>query len=597
MKKLLILILAISTQTFAQNELKQDSIQQILLKNKSLSEAQKSQLYIKMCIWGSNYQENLTYAQEALKFARKSGNDTLIANAYNEIGYQQGILGDIRSSFDNYLNALRLYETNGIERGIYTVNTQIAINYYTIKDYQLAIDYTKRAISSFAEGNDIPMLERSILNIGEYFRMLKKYDSAKFYLHQALIMNFQTKNNQSLSYELGNLGMVFEETGVYDSARTLLTRSISIIEKLQDPYAQSVYQASLGRVNIEEGNKSVGESMLLASLDMADKERLKEQVRDFSRDLYLYYKSEGDHEKSLFYHEKFILYKDSLQNLENVKQIERTRSNYEIEKRENEIGTLNLANDLKRNVITAVSAGVVLLLGLMYLLFRANKREKITNKALQKSKSVIQESLAEKEVLIREIHHRVKNNLQIISSLLELQAFSEKDKKVQESIQKSQKRLQSIALIHQELYQQENLAKVNLKDYLEKLINTLLAFFTDISTEVKVNTEIENIEYDIESAAPIGLIMNELITNAYKYAFIGRKQGNIYVSVKKVGDTGLALIFKDDGVGLPENFDLKRAKSLGLRLISILTRQIKGEVSFYNDNGAHFKVIIKDKVA
>jgi two-component sensor histidine kinase len=191
----------------------------------------------------------------------------------------------------------------------------------------------------------------------------------------------------------------------------------------------------------------------------------------------------------------------------------------------------------------------------------------------------ISESLREKEVLLKEIHHRVKNNLQIISSLLSLQSEYIKDDAMLKIFKESQHRVRSMALIHEKLYQSKNLAEINFAEYIRELTMQLVRSFGLTTYGIAVQQDLENISLGIDQAIPCGIVVNELVTNALRYAFPGRQSGLIEVSLRSRPDNRIELSVKDNGVGMPPSIDLETADTLGLTLVRMLVDQLQGTVS------------------
>jgi two-component sensor histidine kinase len=199
------------------------------------------------------------------------------------------------------------------------------------------------------------------------------------------------------------------------------------------------------------------------------------------------------------------------------------------------------------------------------------------------------------EVLLKEIHHRVKNNLQVISSLLDLQSNEIDDKKTLATLEEGQNRVKAMSLIHQKLYQNKNLETIEFEEYSQLLIADLAAIFKK-SKSIRVEIKSEgNTSYDIDTAVPLGLILNELISNAFKYAFES-SDGKILVTIKELGNGRHQLTVKDSGPGLPENFDFIRAKSLGLKLVRSLAKQLYGQFDYTYDSGAEFAISFQDTI-
>lgn len=196
-------------------------------------------------------------------------------------------------------------------------------------------------------------------------------------------------------------------------------------------------------------------------------------------------------------------------------------------------------------------------------------------------------SLKEKEVLLREIHHRVKNNMQIISSLLRLQAEKVKDKNVRESFQISQNRIRSMALIHEELYRSTDLAHINIYHYIHKLVPQLFSSYGISKKRIYLEIDIDNIPLNINQAIPCGLIINELVSNSLKHGFPNGRSGMITIIMKKLKKSK-RLIIKDNGIGFPNDKKLNKYESLGLQIVRDLVRQLEGTITLNKKAGTEF---------
>ncbi len=210
----------------------------------------------------------------------------------------------------------------------------------------------------------------------------------------------------------------------------------------------------------------------------------------------------------------------------------------------------------------------------------------------QQAQAQIAASLEEKEVLLKEIHHRVKNNLQIISSLLDLQANHISDQNVLEMFKESQGRVRSMALIHEQLYQSSDLARIDFAEYLRSLVNHVRRSYLTRAQAITINLNVAPVPLSIETAIPCGLIINELLSNAFKYAFPDGhpRPGEINIALQHGVDNRLTLLVQDNGIGIPENVDIQRTKSLGLRLVNTLVKQLKGSLSIERSGGARFEI-------
>jgi len=213
----------------------------------------------------------------------------------------------------------------------------------------------------------------------------------------------------------------------------------------------------------------------------------------------------------------------------------------------------------------------------------------------KKAEERLKASLKEKEVLLREIHHRVKNNLQIITSLLKLQSQHIEDKRYVEMCKDSQDRIRSMSLIHEMLYQSKHLSKINFKEYIRTLTNYLFrSCWPSPHRKIALKIESENVYLAIDNAIPCGLIINELVSNSLKHAFPDGKEGQIKIGLRSINEEDVELVVSDDGVGIPEDLDIKSTKSLGLHLVTILAEdQLHGEIKLDRNKGTEFQIKLR----
>jgi PAS domain S-box-containing protein len=214
---------------------------------------------------------------------------------------------------------------------------------------------------------------------------------------------------------------------------------------------------------------------------------------------------------------------------------------------------------------------------------------------LKKAEEKIKSSLKEKEVLLSEIHHRVKNNLQIISSILRLQSSTINDKRISDIFLDAQHRIITMGLVHEKLYKSDNFAKIDVMEYVSDLVRTITSSYSVTPEKLKVEYDIEPIFIHLDTMIPIGLILNELLTNSMKYAFPDGRKGVIHISLKKTEDL-FKLSISDNGIGFPENFIIENSQSLGLRLVSTLCEQINGKLIYTNHSGSTFDIEFSELV-
>jgi PAS domain S-box-containing protein len=224
------------------------------------------------------------------------------------------------------------------------------------------------------------------------------------------------------------------------------------------------------------------------------------------------------------------------------------------------------------------------------------KAEEALQKAHDELAKLVEErtrELSQKEVLLKEVHHRVKNNLQVISSLVNLQADGSRDETVREVLKDVTYRVRSMALVHEKLYQSSDLARIDFAEYSRGLLNYLWRAHGDATAAVQLKFKLEPLSLPIDIAVPCGLILNELAGNALKHAFRGRNEGEVTVSLHQTANGRICLRVRDNGVGLPSGFDWRQPSSLGLRLVQMLSKQIDAEVEVHQEEGTEFAVTLQ----
>ena len=220
---------------------------------------------------------------------------------------------------------------------------------------------------------------------------------------------------------------------------------------------------------------------------------------------------------------------------------------------------------------------------------------RILTEGIEKTRKTLSQMMDERErseeIRKKEIHHRIKNNLQVISSLLDLESEKFDDENVVEAFRESQNRVISMALIHEELYRSKDMESIDFSDYLVKLVNDLSSSYAIEKEKIKINVDVDTIYLDMDTAIPLGLMANELISNSFKHAFTNEKEGEIHVSLDRHDDKFI-FILGDNGVGFPEEINFKQTDSLGLQLVTTLAAQIGGNIELERENGTKFIITV-----
>jgi len=340
--------------------------------------------------------------------------------------------------------------------------------------------------------------------------------------------------------------------------------------------------------------------------------------------LYKVDSAQGNLPSAIAYYKRYKAINDSIYSEKNSKQMAALQVQFDTEKREQNIALLTKQSlmqqmtirqrEFQRNVVLGGAVLLVLLLGLGYNRYRLkqrssrlleqkqhaleaqqaeiNRKNKALEEVLGEKDQLLEERqglLVEKDWMLKEIHHRIKNNLQVVSSLLATQSRHLHDPQAVAAIRESQNRVQVMALLHQKLYQADNIGRVNLADYGREIVTYLVESF-DRQQSVKTQLALAPVELETTLATPLGLIINEAVTNALKHAFPPPRRGTLTVSLTTLAPQLYQLTTTDDGVGLPPGFDLKRSRSLGMVIIKGLSRQIDGQLAVTTADGVQLSL-------
>ncbi|MCG2616191.1 ATP-binding protein [Terrimonas sp. NA20] len=304
----------------------------------------------------------------------------------------------------------------------------------------------------------------------------------------------------------------------------------------------------------------------------------------------------GDKTAALLHYEKYVQLLDSNFRITKIRQAEELQVLYNTQEKEKEIIMLNQSSTLKdanlkqanllRNLTLAGIAGMIVI---AVLLYRQNKLRKRNSNLISQKNEQLEELLEDREWLLKEIHHRVKNNLQIVTSLLSSQAIYINNEAAHAAIQDSKRRVFAMSLIHQKLYQSNNIATIAMAGYVNELIMHVQTSLGS-GNRITIEQDIAPLNLDVSQAIPIGLIINECVVNSIKYAFPDNVRGMVRISLQKDEADHITLTIADNGIGLPLDFDITEQNSLGMELVRGLAKQLKGHLNVESGSGLHIVI-------
>jgi len=538
------------------------------------------------------YEQALEFYQIAIPVNEKIKNLQGNAGIYNNIAFVYRLQGKYKDALDYYLKSLALFEDSKYLKQKSTVINNIGSLYADQKQFQRAIEYFEQALQIATEIKDTLGIAFAYNNIGEVYMKQGKWKEAKNNFLKSLVWKKSKQHWRSIASGYANLGLTYEDEIKYDSAEYYLKQGLEIYKRIDDENGQIETLLRLGELAVlmkDEHNANQNyQTALEKSLKIGAKP-LTEKAYKYLSD---YFARKRDFSQAYRLRVLYDTTKDSLMNVEQMRQINELQAIYNDQAKSKQIEILRKEKQMSLLEKEAEKRQKLLLLAVLAIfasiaigLWRAYRLKQKKNLLLSAKNEEIAQALSQKEMLLKEIHHRVKNNLQIISSLLHLQAHKSSNPK--DLLQQSQDRIQAMAIIHEKLYQSDNLQSISLSEYVENLLNYFNKTYSLQEKNIIFQSHLENIFLDIDKLIPCGLILNELITNSIKYAFNEKQKGIIRIWASLQGNL-CQLEVSDDGVGLPQDFQTKNLKSLGLRLVEGLVRQIKGIWQVQNDNGAKF---------
>ncbi|MEO1053636.1 MAG: histidine kinase dimerization/phosphoacceptor domain -containing protein [Bacteroidota bacterium] len=468
-----------------------------------------------------------------------------------------------------FLNAEE-YLVGTIEKSTYAIALHhIGSLYHGKQNIEEAEKYYLKGLA-FVEKENMTYLKQNMLPyIAMFYQEQEKYDLTEIYYNKMLeeIKNKRIKDSITMANTYMGLGVLYYEWGRMPEARSNLELSGNIYRTVK-----------------------------------REKSMMYIDFRDLYEYVYKVDSATNDFVRGLEHHKLYKAYSDSVSKIKQREKFDELSLAFETEKKDKEIALLKSQADLqvaaneKRNItIYALMAGSALLVVLLAIIYNRYQLKVRSVKTISSQKKEIEKKNNENLLLIREIHHRVKNNLQIMYSLLNLQGSALKNDEAKEAIILSKNRIRSMALIHDHLYQSGSYVMVSANEYFHSLLDNIGASFQSDERGIQLDTDITNAEIKLALAVPLGLIINELITNCFKYAFEHEIKGKLYVYFDYLNSEGsYVLQISDNGRGLPKDFELEKNESFGLQLVDGLIQQLGGELEITKDLGTRFSITINN---
>jgi two-component system, sensor histidine kinase PdtaS len=544
----------------------------------------------------------------ALAYAEKTGDDSLTAEALNSIGSMAYMRGNFALAIEHCNQALIIAQRAGdIHLKIRVINN-LGLAARSLGNSPDDRSYFLLALTMAAAIRDTDGIAITLNHLGNSHFGTLPTDSAMYYYRKALALRqYIESNTNAIAVLFNNIGNVLRMERDHQAALEHYNQSLAISTRTGNRNLMATTYKNLAILARQSGDythaleyanraKSMSLEIGLPRIAFQSAEQIARTLADRGE-----YRSAFDNLLG------YIALKDSLDSQENRRRAADLQIRFESERKERQIQELELTQEKTIRDFLISVIGMTLVLGAVLIWLYREKSKAARETALQKteleglygelvtknarleeSESGLRNMLREKEVLLKEIHHRVKNNLQVVSSLLSLQSNTVDNAQTLELLLESQDRIRAMALVHERLYRSNDFAGIDVKGYLTDLVENLRRSYRTERLEVTVDCD--PISVSIDTAIPLGLMVSELVTNAFKHGFPHAASGVVHVSARTIGNDECTLVVEDNGTGMPPGLAAGNASSLGLHLVNILVEQIDGRLTMKNNNGAHFAI-------
>ena len=473
--------------------------------------------------------------------------------------------------------------------------------FMALEEYSSARGDYQKALKYYGEAGDTAGMAYAYEGAGtvnaalnQHARALKSYEKAE--------KDWSREDLAGRANLWTDMGISYTKLEDFKPAEKYFNKSLAYYQKQGEFSGQVRVNYNLGLLYMKKKEVFEAESAFINCVDIGKRRKRSKDVLLGYHGLYELNKAEGKFQQALIYHEKYTdlektVREEEGQVSEGLEKYYISDANLEAINRQDSFYARKFKNESEEKQLLwiAVLVAGIMLVGFFVLFLKIRKKNRILllqKRDIESKNDEIDVSLREKDLLLKEVHHRVKNNLQLISSLLNLQRHKISDEGTLVVLSESINRIQSISLIHQKFYQSSNLAKVDFKNYLTDLVESQKRLYGNPDRPVRTTVMGKNHFLGLDTAVPLGLIITELITNAFKHAF--HLEANPELSIRVDTDDYLTITVKDNGSGLPPGFSIKNSESLGMEIVEALSEQLYGHVSYHNDHGAVFVVKVKE---
>ncbi len=554
--------------------------------------------------------DSATYFFELARKLRPSvSNKETLGDFYGMAGFYYGSQGNFDLSLESSMEALRLYDEVNERYSAIRVYNNIGVMFLNSRKYRKAIEIFKKAQYLIKEDANQFSNYNNLLNLSKCYTGVKELKIASEHAQKALVLSKAIGNELYIALVFSQLAFIAHKEGKFKSAVEYNSIALKIYTKNKKYFRISLTLTNMAEAHLMRKEFAIANAVTKEALSVSKKHSLIKRLPSAYGLLSKIDSAQGNYLSSLTNYKRSIAISDSLQQNVDTKNFNELQVKYTTLEKEKEIVVLNSANKTQELKIKSQRyenyilwcVSIFFLVGITNVFFQYRTKKKnnlllseknleiqVKNQDLQQKSTQLVSALQDKDVLIKEIHHRVKNSLQLITSLLSLQAERMNSKKIEAFVSRSQHRIASMALVHEVLYKGNKMKQINFHQYLLRLVEAAYDSFDFSNKKITYEIEAKGILFEVETATPLGIIINELVHNAFKHAFRDKTNGKVTISVTKNQELYQILV-KDNGAGIPKNGGYHQ-KSYGLKLVSLLMKQLKGTIVQSQKEGTSFEI-------
>jgi two-component system, sensor histidine kinase PdtaS len=531
-----------------------------------------------------NLDSTIYYYNAAYKHYQESQDTTSLVALELNLGIVYKVKGLYEKSLEYLLSASRKLEREGPSANLAACYNTLGTVSSKLGEPHVALAYHAKSIDIKRKIHDGKGLAASFNNLGNVYLNLEQYDSALTNFRRSLELKRLHNDKAAMGATLSNIGEIMVKQGRLEEAKSYFDQSLSVRLSFKDKVGEAGIRARLANIYLMTGDIKAADRELRLSEKVSKDLGLLEQLKSVYEIRVRLYEKTGEYKKALQSSQQLLAVKDSILNKDKAQSLAEMQTRYESMKKEDRIALLEKegllqAVELERRQIWIKSLVLAIVLTLIIgVLIYYNLR------TVRKNKVHI-------ELLLKELHHRVKNNLQILSSLLSLQSQQLTDDTAIKAVKSSESRINAMALIHRKLYTVDQNRTVDIKEYITELIEYLVYSYGYHERNFRLDLDIRDIHIDVDKAIPLGLILNELISNAFKHAYQNEPNPHLVVNLAYPEMNKLDICIQDNGAGMPA-VDERQRKTFGMKIVSTLIKELKGSLNVETQNGTTYHLHI-----